>query len=72
LYDATPSAGGSAETGGENCSLLLDASIVWEADCEVEALGYQTEVAEYAHNNPRPTLKAFLLANAGMFLDPLA
>lgn len=28
-------------------------------------LGYATENAEYAQANPRPTLKAFLIHNAG-------
>lgn len=53
-----------------NCSMLLDASLVWERDCEEHALGYATEEAEYAQANPRPTLKAFLIGNAGMHREP--
>lgn len=49
-----------------NCSILLDATLVWEAAAEAEAIGYDTEIAAYAENHPRPTLKNFLLANAGM------
>jgi hypothetical protein len=53
-----------------NCSLLLDATLTWERDCEAVAIGYDTETAEYAQHTPRPTLKAFLLANAGMNEPP--
>lgn len=53
-----------------NCAILLDATLVWERQCEAEALGYPTEVSEYAEAHPRPTLKAFLLANAGMNTEP--
>lgn len=49
-----------------NCDLLLDASLTWERGCEELALGYKIETAEYAASVPRPTLKAFLVANAGM------
>lgn len=49
-----------------NCDLLLDASLTWERRAEEVALGYPTETAEYAAEHPRPTLKAFLLANKGM------
>lgn len=55
-----------------NNSLLLDAQIVWMNQCEAATSMYDTEVAEYAAENPRPTLKAFLLANKGMHRDPLA
>lgn len=53
-----------------NCSLLLDATLVWERECEEVALGYPTETAEFAESHPRPTLKAFLLANKGMNAEP--
>lgn len=53
-----------------NCSLLLDARLVWERDCEAACNGHATEIAEYASINPRPTLKSFLLANAGMYREP--
>jgi hypothetical protein len=53
-----------------NCDLLLDASLVWERQCEQVAIGYPTETAEYAEEHPRPTLKAFLLANKGMGQPP--
>lgn len=49
-----------------NCALLLDATLTWERDCEVAAVGYATEIKEYAATYPRPNLKEFLLANAGM------
>lgn len=53
-----------------NCDLLFDAARTWETRCEVEAIGYETETREYAAQYPRPTLKAFLLANAGMNREP--
>jgi hypothetical protein len=49
-----------------NCAILLDASLTWERQCEEVAIGYPTEIAEYAAEHPRPTLKAFLIANRGM------
>lgn len=55
-----------------NCDLLFTATHVWEMECEAVAAGYEAETAEYAEANPRPTLKAFLLANAGMHRDPTA
>lgn len=54
-----------------NCELLLDATLAWERQCENEALGYPTEIAEYAEQHPRPTLKAFLIANAGINTEAL-
>lgn len=53
-----------------NCDLLFDATQVWERQCEEVALGYKTETAEYAASHPRPNLKAFLVANAGMSPQP--
>lgn len=49
-----------------NTDLLLHARHAWEEQRENEALGYGTEMSEFAEQNPRPTLKAFLLANKGM------
>ena len=53
-----------------NCETLLDASLAWETACEQATSGYATEVAEFALINPRPTLKDFLIRNAGMRRDP--
>lgn len=53
-----------------NTSLLLDASLTWERQCEAVAIGYATEIREYAEANPRPTLKQFLLHNKGMNTNP--
>lgn len=53
-----------------NCSLLLDATLTWERQCEEVAIGYATEIAEYAELHPRPTLKNFLLANKGINTEP--
>ena len=49
-----------------NYSLLLDATFAWERLCEEATSLYETEVAEYAAENPRPNLKDFLVRNAGM------
>lgn len=38
----------------------------WQLAREAEAIGYATEEAEYAQEHPRPTLKAFMVQNAGM------
>lgn len=53
-----------------NCALLLDATLAWERQCEDATYGYATEIAEYAAISPRPTLRAFLTANKGMFTEP--
>ena len=42
------------------------ATEAWLLRAEAVALGYETELREYAAENPRPTLKAFMLAHAGM------
>lgn len=42
------------------------ATAVWESQCEAAAMGYPTETAEFAAENPRPTLKALLLGHKGM------
>lgn len=49
-----------------NCSMLLDATLVWERKCEEVAIGYDTEIAEFTQQNPRPNLKDFLVRNAGI------
>lgn len=53
-----------------NNDLLLYATLIWEQRCEEVALGYDTEIAEYAEQHPRPNLKAFLLANKGIGTRP--
>ena len=53
-----------------NNALLLDATLIWERDSEVVALGYATEIAEYVILHPRPTLKDFLIRNAGIGAEP--
>lgn len=45
--------------------LLSSASEAWFLQAEAVALGYDTELAEYAAEHPRPTLKAFLVELAG-------
>lgn len=37
----------------------------WRLQAEAVALGYATELDEYAAAHPRPTLKGFMLALAG-------
>lgn len=49
-----------------NNSLLLDATLTWDRQCEAVAIGYATEIREYAEQNPRPNLKDFLIRNKGM------
>lgn len=53
-----------------NRDLLFDATLVWERQCEETAIGYPTEIAEFAQAHPRPTLKEFLLANKGLLVQP--
>lgn len=53
-----------------NCDALFWAAQTWERECEAAAIGYGTETREYAAEFPRPTLKAFLIANKGMGYDP--
>lgn len=48
------------------CDLLLDATLVWERKAEDASLGYEVELAEYAAEHPRPTLKEFLIQMKGM------
>jgi hypothetical protein len=54
-----------------NCELLLDATLAWERQAELVTLNYPTELAEYAEQHPRPNLKTFLIANAGMNTEAL-
>lgn len=49
-----------------NCTLLLDAALVWEAQAEAETNGWATEMAEFLETHPRPTLKQYLILNKGM------
>ena len=53
-----------------NCSMLLDAELTWQALAETVTQGYETEMAEYRIDYPRPTLKAMLLGNKGMHREP--
>lgn len=46
--------------------MLLDATLVWERECEEVAIGYDTEIVEFTQQNPRPNLKDFLIRNAGI------
>lgn len=36
----------------------------WRLQAEAEAIGYATELREFAEQHPRPTLKGFMLALA--------
>lgn len=38
------------------------ASHAWELEAEATAIGYETELAEFAEEHPRPTLKGFMVA----------
>jgi len=49
-----------------NCEQWWRATLDWEEQREREALGYETEMREFEQAHPRPNLKSFLLANAGM------
>lgn len=48
-----------------NTDLLHCADHAWWLAREAVAVGYATEEREYADQHPRPTLKAFLIHNAG-------
>ncbi len=52
-----------------NCGLLLDARHAREAQRE-NGEGLQMEDEEFAARYPVPTLKAFLIENAGMNREP--
>lgn len=45
-------------------SEFYNATHAWELAAEAASLGYPTELAEYAAEHPRPTLKGFMLALA--------
>lgn len=49
-----------------NCSLLLDATLIWEAQREAACNGWATEEREFLETHPRPTLKQYLMLNRGM------
>lgn len=49
-----------------NCSILLDATLVWERQCEEATSLYHAEVEDYRREFPVPNLKQFLIANRGM------
>jgi hypothetical protein len=53
-----------------NCELLLDADLTWQREREAASSGYPAEERDFAEANPRPTLKAFLLANKSMNVEP--
>ena len=44
----------------------------WEADAEVAAIGYETELAEFREQHPPPTLKAFMTGLSSGSLAPEA
>ncbi len=47
------------------CETFYLDTITWEQRAEAEALGYPTELREFAERHPRPTLKKAMLALAG-------
>lgn len=49
-----------------NTELWFAADQAWLMRREEAAIGYATEEAEFAAENPRPTLKHMLLNNKGM------
>lgn len=49
-----------------NVDLWFCANAAWERECETVAIGYVTEMREFAEQNPRPTLREFLETNKGM------
>lgn len=49
-----------------NNELFFLQTAVWEEQCEAACNGHSTEMAEYAAEHPRPTLKALLIGNKGM------
>ena len=55
-----------------NVDSLRAADHAWWMDREAVASGYATEEAEYDAAHPRPTLKAFLISNAGQRLEDRA
>lgn len=67
-----------------NCAILAEAEAVWQAlkesgeaimttsvaGAEYTTGYYQLSEAEYRQIRPRPTLKSFLIANAGLNREP--
>ena len=51
------------------CETWLLADEAWQAEAEAAALGYDTELAEFAELHPRPTLKEAMLALAGRSVE---
>lgn len=45
------------------------ADAVWHERLEDASCGYETEAREFTDAHPRPTLKALLIAHAGMALQ---
>lgn len=43
---------------------------VWERQREHEAIGYPTEMREFAETNPPPLFKAWLINSAGVNVEP--
>lgn len=46
-------------------STWSSADAAWQADREAVALGYESEMREYAVEHPRPTFKRVLIGLAG-------
>jgi hypothetical protein len=46
-------------------SSFIFADLVWSSKQEDDTFGYETEKREFAHSNPRPTLKSFMIYFAG-------
>lgn len=51
------------------CELFYLADATWQAEAEATAIGYETELREFAQEHPRPTLKAAMVALAGRPVD---
>jgi hypothetical protein len=45
-------------------NVWFSADQAWQLACEVIAIGYAEEERQYAEQNPRPTLKQSMIANA--------
>lgn len=55
-----------------NCDLFYCAREAWEQQAEDASYGYTTELAEYRQAHPMPTLKEFLVGNAGLHRGQVA
>lgn len=51
------------------CEAFYCADEAWRLQAEAVAIGYETELAEFRAEHPRPTLKGFMLAMAGASAD---